>query len=160
MGSGRLVRVEDRIRTAKGHRVSAGSRPGVRDQPAWLELALIGIDLLAWTRTLLLDGEHALAEPKKRLADCCTSPPASCTPPDEPTAYRPTMALGPDLTTAFTRLDALPDPDLNPLSRRYKGHGEHRPTSRSATVRAGKRSLRQPSRRSSRGRRTPWNQRG
>ena len=26
---------------------------------------LVGIDLLAWTRTLLLGGEHALAEPKK-----------------------------------------------------------------------------------------------
>jgi Transposase DDE domain group 1 len=32
---------------------------------ARLELALIGIDLLTWTRTLLLDGEHALAEPRK-----------------------------------------------------------------------------------------------
>jgi hypothetical protein len=32
---------------------------------AWLELALTGIDLLAWTRTLLLDGERAIAEPKK-----------------------------------------------------------------------------------------------
>jgi hypothetical protein len=32
---------------------------------AWLELALTGIDLLAWTQTLLLDGELAAAEPKK-----------------------------------------------------------------------------------------------
>jgi hypothetical protein len=32
---------------------------------AWLELALVGIDLLAWTRVLLLDSTHALAEPKK-----------------------------------------------------------------------------------------------
>jgi hypothetical protein len=31
---------------------------------AWLELALAGIDLLAWTRTLPLDGKHALAKPK------------------------------------------------------------------------------------------------
>ena len=31
---------------------------------AWLELALTGIDLLAWTQMLLLDGELAVAEPK------------------------------------------------------------------------------------------------
>lgn len=32
---------------------------------AWLELSLAAIDLLAWTRVLLLDGELATAEPKK-----------------------------------------------------------------------------------------------
>jgi hypothetical protein len=32
---------------------------------AWLELALVGIALLAWTRTLLPGSDHALAEPKK-----------------------------------------------------------------------------------------------
>ncbi|WP_405364524.1 transposase, partial [Kitasatospora sp. NBC_00039] len=32
---------------------------------AWLELSLTAIDLLVWTRTLLLDGELATAEPKK-----------------------------------------------------------------------------------------------
>jgi Transposase DDE domain group 1 len=32
---------------------------------AWLELALTGIDLLAWARNLLLQGELAVAEPKK-----------------------------------------------------------------------------------------------
>jgi hypothetical protein len=32
---------------------------------AWLELALTGIDLLAWTQTLLLHGDLARAEPKK-----------------------------------------------------------------------------------------------
>ena len=32
---------------------------------AWLELALTGIDLLAWTQILLLNGELATAEPKK-----------------------------------------------------------------------------------------------
>lgn len=32
---------------------------------AWLELALTGIDLLAWTKTLLLHGDLAVAEPKK-----------------------------------------------------------------------------------------------
>lgn len=32
---------------------------------AWLELALCGIDLIAWTQHLLLHGELAQAEPKK-----------------------------------------------------------------------------------------------
>jgi len=32
---------------------------------AWLQLAMTGIDLLAWTQTLLLDGALATAEPKK-----------------------------------------------------------------------------------------------
>jgi hypothetical protein len=32
---------------------------------AWLELSLAAIDLLAWARVLLLDGELASAEPKK-----------------------------------------------------------------------------------------------
>nr|WP_221217331.1 transposase [Streptomyces sp. 840.1] len=32
---------------------------------AWLELSLAAIDLLAWTRTLLLDGDLAAAESKK-----------------------------------------------------------------------------------------------
>ncbi|MER5908120.1 transposase [Streptomyces mirabilis] len=31
----------------------------------WLELSLAAIDLLAWTRTLLLDGDLAATEPKK-----------------------------------------------------------------------------------------------
>ncbi|MFJ2644588.1 transposase [Streptomyces sp. NPDC087511] len=31
----------------------------------WLELSLTAIDLLAWTRVLLRDGELAGAEPKK-----------------------------------------------------------------------------------------------
>jgi len=32
---------------------------------AWLELALTGIDLFAFTCLLLLDGENAVAEPKR-----------------------------------------------------------------------------------------------
>jgi Transposase DDE domain group 1 len=32
----------------------------------WLELALIAQDLIAWTKTLSLDGELAACEPKRR----------------------------------------------------------------------------------------------
>ena len=46
---------------------------------AWMELVLIGIDLLAWTRRLLLAGTKlAACEPKSlRYRRCCTSPLAS-----------------------------------------------------------------------------------
>jgi hypothetical protein len=59
------ARVEDRIRTGKDSGFGRFPSRLFAINAAWLELALIGIDLLAWTRTLLLDGEHALAEPKK-----------------------------------------------------------------------------------------------
>jgi hypothetical protein len=57
--------VEDRIR--------CGKDTGLRNLPfrafaanaAWLELALIAQDLLAWTRRLLLSGELARCEPKR-----------------------------------------------------------------------------------------------
>jgi hypothetical protein len=61
----RRARVEDRIRE--------GKEVGMRNLPhhafaanrAWLELSLIAQNLLCWTRALLLDGELALAEPKR-----------------------------------------------------------------------------------------------
>jgi hypothetical protein len=57
--------VGDRIRTGKDSGFGRFPSRQFAINTAWLELALIGIDLLAWTQTLLLDGEHALAEPKK-----------------------------------------------------------------------------------------------
>jgi len=59
------ARVEDRIRTGKDSGFGRFPSRQFAINQAWLELALTGIDLLAWLRTLLLDGEHALAEPKK-----------------------------------------------------------------------------------------------
>lgn len=57
--------VEDRIRCGKT--TGFGRFPSRRFNvnAAWLELSLAAIDLLAWTRVLLLDGEFAAAEPKK-----------------------------------------------------------------------------------------------
>ena len=57
--------VEDHIRCGK---TTGFGRFPSRHFPlnaAWLELSLAAIDLLAWTRLLLLDGELADAEPKK-----------------------------------------------------------------------------------------------
>src|SRR6185369_389020 len=59
------ARVEDRIRTGKDCGFGRFPSRLFAINAAWLQLALIGIDLLAWIRTLLLDGEHILAEPKK-----------------------------------------------------------------------------------------------
>lgn len=82
------ARVEDRIRC--GRTTGFGRLPsrhfGIN--AVWLELSLTAIDLLAWTRTLLLGGELADAEPKKlryRLpaTGYRTPPPAS---PEQPAA--------------------------------------------------------------------------
>ncbi|MFH8738618.1 IS1380 family transposase [Streptomyces sp. NPDC017964] len=57
--------VEDHIRCGK---TTGFGRFPSRDfgvNAVWLELSLTAIDLLAWTRVLLLDGELATAEPKK-----------------------------------------------------------------------------------------------
>jgi Transposase DDE domain group 1 len=81
-------------------------RPGTSPSTRWLELVLIGIDLIAWTQTLLLDGEHALAEPKKlryrilHVAARIVS-----------TARRTCLRIAqrwPGLATAYARLAALP----------------------------------------------------
>ena len=87
--------------------------PPVRHQPAWLELALVGIDLLAWTRTLLLDGEHALAEPKKlryRLLHVAARLVRTARRTYLRIAERWPWAS--DLATAFNRLATLPRPLL------------------------------------------------
>ena|GEM_PF-2033164 len=78
---------------------------------AWLELALTGIDLLAFTRVLLLDGEHTLAEPKRlhyRLLHVAARLVR--------TARRTHLRIAQrwpwtsDLVEAFQRLAALPRP--------------------------------------------------
>lgn len=105
------ARVEDRIRTGKDCGFGRFPSRVFAINQAWLELALTGIDLLAWTQHLLLDGELALAEPKKlryRLLHVA----ARLT----RTARRTRLRIGEtwpwatELATAFTRLAALPQP--------------------------------------------------
>lgn len=57
--------VEDHIRTGKDTGFGRFPSRPFQINAAWLELSLAAIDLLAWTRVLLLDGELANAEPKK-----------------------------------------------------------------------------------------------
>lgn len=59
------ARVEDSIRTAKD--TGMGNLPfgAFAHNQAWLELSLMAQDLLCWTRSLCLEGELSLAEPKR-----------------------------------------------------------------------------------------------
>ena len=103
--------VEDRIRTGKDTGFGRFPSRVFAINQAWLQLALTGIDLIAWTQTLLLDGDLAQAEPKKlryrllhvgaRIAR---------------TARRTWLRIADgwpwtdQIITAFTRLVALPPP--------------------------------------------------
>lgn len=95
----------------KGQRVRPVPSRQFAINQAWLELALIGIDLLAFTRVLLLDGEHALAEPKKpryRLLHVA----ARIVRTARRTILRiaQTWPWADELAQAYTRLTALPRP--------------------------------------------------
>jgi Transposase DDE domain group 1 len=105
------ARVEDRIRCGKDSGFGRFPSRQFAINAAWLELALVGIDLLALTRTLLLDGEHALAEPKKlryRLLHVAARLVR--------TARRTILRIAhnwpwaDELATAYARLAALPRP--------------------------------------------------
>lgn len=105
------ARVEDRIRTGKDSGLGRFPSRLFAINAAWLQLALVGIDLLAWTRNLLLDGENAVAEPKKlryRLLHVAAR--------IVRTARRTYLRIAQqwpwarELVAAYARLDALPRP--------------------------------------------------
>jgi hypothetical protein len=105
------ARVEDRIRTGKSTGFGRFPSRQFAINAAWLELALTGIDLLAWTQHLLLHGALAAAEPKKlryRLLHVA----AKLSRTARTTTLR--IAAGwpwtTELITAFRRLAELPEP--------------------------------------------------
>ena len=105
------ARVEDRIRTGKDTGFGRFPSRLFAINQAWLELALTGIDLLAYARTLLLDGEHALAEPKRlryRLLHVAARLVRTARRTHLRISQRWPWAR--ELAAAFTRLDALPRP--------------------------------------------------
>jgi Transposase DDE domain group 1 len=105
------ARVEDRIRTGKDSGFGRFPSRLFAINQAWLELALTGIDLLAYTRTLLLDAEHALAEPKGlryRLLHVAARLVRTARRTYLRIAQRWPWAR--ELAAAFARLDALPRP--------------------------------------------------
>jgi hypothetical protein len=72
-GSAQLLEVRHRGHATVEDHIRCGKSTGFGRFPSrhfavnatWLEISLAAIDLLAWTRVLLLDGELAAAEPKK-----------------------------------------------------------------------------------------------
>jgi hypothetical protein len=105
------ARVEDRIRTGKDTGFGRFPSRQANINTAWLELALTGIDLLAWMQALLLDGALAKAEPKTlryRLLHTA----AKITRGGRRTWLRiaEQWPWARELATAFARLAALPRP--------------------------------------------------
>jgi hypothetical protein len=103
--------VEDRIRCGKTTGFGRFPSRDFRVNAVWLELSLTAIDLLAWTRVLLLEGELATAEPKKlryRLLHVA----ARLTRGGRRLRLRisATWPWRHELVTAFQRLAALPRP--------------------------------------------------
>src|SRR5262249_36087336 len=112
--------LEDRIRRGKDTGFGRFPSRVFAINQAWLELALTGIDLLAWTQHLLLDGELAHAEPKKlalpAAARRCPDHPYQ---PANPPAHRRNLARGgrsrrrvrtPHRAATTHRLTRHPDP--------------------------------------------------
>jgi hypothetical protein len=105
------ARVEDRIQESQ--ELGLGRLPFQALQPnlAWIELALLAHDLLAWLRLLALDGQLALAKPK-RLRGSLLHVAGRIT----RSARRRTLHLprawpwAQDLLAAFARLRALEAP--------------------------------------------------
>jgi hypothetical protein len=105
------ARVEDRIRTGKDTGFGRFPSRQANINTTWLELALTGIDLLAWAQILLLDGTLAKAEPKTlryRLLHTA----ARLTRGGRRTWLRIAehWPWARDLAAAFARLAALPRP--------------------------------------------------
>ncbi|MET7715617.1 IS1380 family transposase [Streptomyces sp. NPDC005407] len=103
--------VEDHIRMGKTTGFGRFPSRHFTINSAWLELSLAAIDLIAWTRVLLLDGELAAAEPKKlryRLLHVA----ARLTRGGRRLRLRisATWPWRNELVTAFHRLAALPRP--------------------------------------------------
>jgi hypothetical protein len=102
------ARVEDRIRCGKDTGFGRFPSRVFTINQAWLHLALVAIDLIAWTQRLLLDGELALAEPKKlryRLLHVAARITRSARRTRVHIAQ--TWPWAGDLVTAFTRLAQL-----------------------------------------------------
>jgi hypothetical protein len=57
--------VEDRVKTLKATGAEHLPFHSFAANAAWLELALVGHDIMIWTQKLTLEGEHAICEPKR-----------------------------------------------------------------------------------------------
>lgn len=105
------ARVEDRVQEAT--ELGLGRLPfqALESNRAWFELVLLAQDLLAWLRALVLDGELALAKPKRlrhRLLHVAGRITRSAR---QRTLHLPhAWPWATELTAAFARLRTLPAP--------------------------------------------------
>jgi Transposase DDE domain group 1 len=105
------ARVEDRIQESQ--ELGLGRLPfqPLAPNQAWFELALLGQDLLAWLRLLALDGELALAKPKRLRGRLLHVAGRITRSGRQRTLHLPTAwPWGDDLLAAFARVRALQAP--------------------------------------------------
>ncbi|WP_351232415.1 transposase [Streptomyces sp. NPDC002133] len=103
-------RVEDRSRCSKT--TGLGRLPSCHCtlNQVWLELALTATDLLAWTQTLLLEGELAAAEPEMLRYRLLHAAARITRGAAASTCASAQLALAKRLVNAFARLTALSRP--------------------------------------------------
>jgi len=105
------ARVEDHIRCDKDTGLANLPFRAFAHNQVWLALVALAHDLIAWTKTLLLEGDLARAEPKRlrhrllHVAGRLAFHARTAT-----LRLQASWPWAPDLTAAFTRLRALPPP--------------------------------------------------
>ena len=105
------ARVEDHIRNDKQTGLSNLPFRDFEHNRVWLALVLLAHDLIAWTQTLLLDGELARCEPKRlRYRLLHTAARLAISGRRARLRLQATWPWARDLATAFARLRALPAP--------------------------------------------------
>src|SRR5262249_35814443 len=105
------ARVEDRIQESQ--ELGLGRLPfqALKPNLAWFELALLAQDLLAWLRSLALEGELALAKPKRLRGRLLHVPGRITRSPPRPTLPLPRPCpSAEELLAASARLRALEAP--------------------------------------------------
>jgi hypothetical protein len=105
------ARVEDRIRCAKD--TALGQRPSreFAINSAWYTAATIAADLICWLQLLALDGDLALAEPKRlRYRVLHTAARLTRGQRRRRLHIPATWPWAAQITTAFTRIAAIPAP--------------------------------------------------
>jgi hypothetical protein len=103
------ARIEDRIRAAKATGLANLPFDAWRRNAVWLELVLAAQDLTCWLQCLLLDGELAIAEPKRLRTRLLHTAGRVLTHARRLTLHLPgAWPWAPILAAAFTRLWHLP----------------------------------------------------
>lgn len=105
------ARVEDHIRNDKQTGLANLPFRDFEHNRVWLKLVLLAHDLIAWTQTLILDGELARCEPKRlRYRLLHTAARHAISGRTARLRLQATWLWARELAAAFARLRALPAP--------------------------------------------------